>query len=208
MPRRGGPAPGRGGFTLVEILIAMMLTGMVTALALAPVVMTVRRVVDLKQDYSDACALSRTLSFIGREAAGALRLARTSLIVEDGRILGGGDNDTLIVMSAAPARQQQAAGSLVYRLVRGGVMLNDVPEGLYRWALPCKFPEDVDLKKLRPEEGQLVLPGATAFRVEVPVGEAELEKEYKGPLPTGLLLALTRGEGERAETFEDIVVFP
>ena len=33
-------------FTLIEILVAVMLTGILTTLALAPVVVTVRRVVD------------------------------------------------------------------------------------------------------------------------------------------------------------------
>ena len=34
------------GFTLIEILVAVMLTGLLATLALAPVASTVRRVVD------------------------------------------------------------------------------------------------------------------------------------------------------------------
>ena len=184
-----------------------MLTGMVGALALAPVVMTVRRTVEIQETWSDTAALSRTLSFIGRDVAAALRLARTALIVQDHRVLGGGEDDALIVMSASPARQQLAAGSLVYRIDRGGPMREDVFPGLYRWLLPGKLPEDVDVKDLRAEDGQLVLPGITAFNVEVPRGR-ERDKEYKGALPAGLFIALTRGEGQEAETLEEFVVFP
>ena len=198
----------RTGFTLIEVMIAVMLTGMVTALALAPVVVTVRRVVELQQDYSDASALSRALAFIGRDAAAALRAAPVPIIVKDGRVLGGGDDDVLIVMSASPARQDVAAGSLVYRIERGSPMRQDLLPGLYRWVLSGKLPTEVDLDKLRGEEGQLVLPGVTGFRVEVPVDGEERRKEYKGPLPAGLFIALTRGTGKEEESVEDFAVFP
>ena len=198
----------RTGFTLIEVMIAVMLTGMVTALALAPVVVTVRRVVELQQDYSDASALSRALAFIGRDAAAALRTAPVPVIVKDGRGLGGGDDDVLIVMSASPARQDVAAGSLVYRIERGSPMRQDLLPGLYRWVLSGKLPTEVDLDKLRGEEGQLVLPGVTDFRVEVPVDGEERRKEYKGPLPAGLFIALTRGTGKEEESVEDFAVFP
>ena len=198
----------RTGFTLIEVMIAVMLTGMVTALALAPVVVTVRRVVELQQDYSDASALSRALAFIGRDAAAALRTAPVPVIVKDGRALGGGDDDVLIVMSASPARQDVAAGSLVYRIERGSPMRQDLLPGLYRWVLSGKLPTEVDLDKLRGEEGQLVLPGVTDFRVEVPVDGEERRKEYKGPLPAGLFIALTRGTGKEEESVEDFAVFP
>ena len=39
---------GRRGFTLIEILVVVLLAGMVTTLALAPVVFTVRRVVETR----------------------------------------------------------------------------------------------------------------------------------------------------------------
>ena len=198
----------RTGFTLIEVMIAVMLTGMVTALALAPVVVTVRRVVELQQDYSDASALSRALAFIGRDVAAALREAPVPLIVKDGRVLGGGDDDVLIVMSASPARQDVAAGSLVYRVERGSPMRQDLLPGLYRWVLSGKLPTEVDPDKLRGEEGQLVLPGVTGFRVEVPVDGEERRKEYKGPLPAGLFIALTRGTGKEEESAEDFAVFP
>lgn len=198
----------RTGFTLIEVMIAVMLTGMVTALALVPVVVTVRRVVELQQDYSDASALSRALAFIGRDAAAALRTAPVPVIVKDGRALGGGDDDVLIVMSASPARQDVAAGSLVYRIERGSPMRQDLLPGLYRWVLSGKLPTEVDLDKLRGEEGQLVLPGVTGFRVEVPVDGEERRKEYKGPLPAGLFIALTRGTGKEEESVEDFAVFP
>ena len=62
-------------FTLMEILVAVMLTGILTTLALAPVVVTVRRVVDTQTEYTDFAALSRTMNFIARDLNSAMRIA-------------------------------------------------------------------------------------------------------------------------------------
>ena len=195
----------RRGFTLIEILVVVLLAGMVTTLALAPVVFTVRRVVETQADYSDAGALERTLAFIGKDAAAALRLAPIAVKVEDHRALGGTEDDVLLVASTAPAKQNLPAGCLVYRIDRGGPMRGDTPPGLYRWLLPGKDIAKVDAAKLRGETGQLVLPGVTAFGVEAVV-KSEREKEYEGGLPAGLVVTLVRGKDE--ERLEHVFVYP
>ena len=200
------------GFTLIEILIAMALTGMLTALALAPVVMTVSRVVRAQSGASGTLALERAAAFMGRELAGAVRLAKVSVIVEDHQAFGGDEDDTLIVMTASPSRQRLAAGSVVYRLEHEDP-LRESQAGLYRWHFPGKLPEEIDTKDLRGEDGQLVLPGVTVFSVEVP-DTTERLKEYKGGLPVGICVAMTRDSEEKdterggKESFEDTFVFP
>ena len=184
-----------------------MLTGMVTSLALAPVVVTVRRVVELQGSYSDTLALSRTLAFIGRDVSSAVRLVRQAVRVEDHQALGGMEDDALVVMSISPTRQQMAAGSIVYKIDRGSGMRKGVIAGLYRWILPGKQPAEVKLEDLKGEDGQLVLPGVTGFSVEVPRGKGR-EKKYQGGLPVGLAVTLTRGTGREAENLEGIIVSP
>ena len=196
----------RAGFTLIEILIAVMLTGMVTSLALAPVVVTVRRVVELQTSTSGTLALSRALSFIGRDVAGTVRLTKQAVRVEDHQALGSQEDDILAVMTTSPTRQQMPAGTVVYKIERGGSLRGVVP-GLYRWVLPGKQVDEVEPEKLRGEDGQLVLPDVTGFSVEVPNGK-EREKKYEGALPAGLAVALTRGTGKEAETLEEIIVSP
>ena len=178
---------------------------MVTTLALAPVVFTVRRVVETQADYSDAGALERTLAFIGKDAAAALRLAPIAVKVEDHRALGGAEDDALLVASTAPAKQNLPAGTLVYKIDRSGPLREDTPPGLYRWLLPGEDIAKIDAAKLRGETGQLVLPGVTAFGVEAVAG-SEREKEYEGGLPAGLVVTLVRGKDE--ERLEHVFVYP
>jgi len=198
---------GRRGFTLIEILVVVLLAGMVTTLALAPVVFTVRRVVETQADYSDAGALERTLVFIGKDAAAALRLAPIAVKVEDHRALGGAEDDALLVASTAPAKQNLPAGCLVYRIDRGGPMRGDTPPGLYRWLLPGEDIAKIDAAKLRGETGQLVLPGVTAFGVEAVV-ESERKEEYEGELPAGLVVTIARGKDKDEERLEHVFVYP
>ena len=198
---------GRRGFTLIEILVVVLLAGMVTTLALAPVVFTVRRVVETQADYSDAGALERTLAFIGKDAAAALRLAPVAVKVEDHRALGGAEDDVLLVASTAPAKQNLPAGTLVYKIDRSGPLREDTPSGLYRWLLPGEDIAKIDAAKLRGETGQLVLPGVTAFGVEAVAG-SEREKEYEGGLPAGLVVTLARGKDKDEERLEHVFVYP
>ena len=209
------------GFTLVEILVAVMLTGTLTTLALVPVVRTVQGVVDTQQSYTDYSALSRTLNFITRDLACACRLASNVITVKDHEALGGHDDDVLLFVSTSPSAQNLPAGTVVYKFAEGGMMHRDVIAGLYRWLFPGKLPNAVNTDKLNAEDGQLVLPGVSGFCVEVPNGikEDDRRKSYSGPLPKGLFVKIKRGrrtpfitpreEGENSlDELSATIVFP
>ena len=183
----------RNGFTLIEILIAVMLTGLISTLALAPVIFTVRRVVDIQNDYTDIAALSRTLNFITRDISSAMRLASDVIIVKEHEVLGGNDDDTLIIMTTAPVAQNLPAGSIAYKLENER---HDIIPGLYRWIFPGKLPEEIDIETLNPEDAQLVLPDVKNFCVEVVADSVEKDrrKDYKGPLPAGIYMRISRSE--------------
>lgn len=208
----------RKGFTLIEILIAVMLTGLLTTLALAPVVITVSRVVETQQEYSDLSALSRTMSFIERDLSSAMRLSSNVLTIIDHEALGGKDDDVLMIMSTSPSVQNMPAGTVVYKILEGGIMHNNVIPGLYRWIFPGKMPNVIKTDTLNPEDAQLVLPDVNEFCVEVPTGshEDDRRKEYRGSLPAGVYIKIGRQKGqesnnrreERTDELERIIVFP
>lgn len=186
----------RNGFTLIEILIAVMLTGLISTLALAPVIVTVRRVVDIQNDYTDIAALSRTLNFITRDISSAMRLASEVLIIKEHESLGGNDDDALIILTTAPVAQNLPAGSIAYKLENER---RDIIPGLYRWIFPGKLPSDIDPETLNPEDAQLVLPDVKNFCVEVVADSVEKDrrKDYKGSLPVGIYMRISRSEKDK-----------
>ena len=197
-------------FTLIEILIAVMLTGLLASLALAPVVITVRRVVETQEGYSDMSALSRTISFIERDLASAMRMSSNVITIADHEALGGNDDDILMLMSTAPTVQNMPAGTIVYKLSQGGFMHSNIIPGLYRWIFPGLMPNVIKIDTLNPEDAQLVLPDVNEFCVEVPTGshEDDRKKEYRGQLPDGLYIKIGRSKHDKSEELERFIVFP
>lgn len=184
----------KGAFTLIEVMMAVMLTGLLTTMALAPVAYTVRRVVETQNEYADFSALSRTMNFIIRDLSSAMRLSSNVLMVIDHEAMGGNDDDILMIMSTSPTAQNLPSGTLVYKISEGGIMHGNVIPGLYRWIFPGKLPNTIKYDNLDASEGQLVLPGIDEFLVEVPRGshEDDRSKEYSGALPRGLYIKLGR----------------
>lgn len=182
------------GFTLIEVLVAVMLTGILTTMALAPVAYTVRRVVETQNEYADFSALSRTMNFIIRDLSSAMRLSSNVLMVVDHEAMGGNEDDILMIMSTSPTAQNLPSGTLIYKISEGGIMHGNVIPGLYRWIFPGKLPNTIKYENLDASEGQLVLPGIDKFSVEVPKGshEDERNKEYSGALPKGLYIKIGR----------------
>lgn len=184
----------RSGFTLIEIMIAVMLTGMLMSLALAPVAMTVRRVVETQNQYSDVSALSRTVNFIARDLFAAMRLSTNVLTVIDHEAIGGNEDDVLMIMTTSPTAQNMPSATVVYKIEEGGMLHNNIPAGLYRWIFPGLIPNSVKYENLNGEDGQLVLPGIDKFSIEIPEGshDDDRKKEYSGPLPKGVYIKIGR----------------
>jgi prepilin-type N-terminal cleavage/methylation domain-containing protein len=206
----------KNAFTLIEILVVVALTGLITSLALAPVVYAVRQVVETEAVYSDEAALRRTAVFMAQEVAAGLRLASVVVRVVDHKQLGGGDDDTLIIASSVPAKQNLAAGSVVYKVVRRSFMNEKAIPGLYRWLLPGILPEDAEYDNLEEKDGQLVAPYVTELQLSV-LEPPEWVEDYSGELPQGMQVVLSRekeglpassSESDAVERVEYVFGFP
>ncbi|MDR1048244.1 MAG: prepilin-type N-terminal cleavage/methylation domain-containing protein [Synergistaceae bacterium] len=183
-------------FTLIEILVAVALTGMLVSLTFAPVVYAVRRVAETEESYSGRTALRRAALFMAGDVAAGFRLTRETVRAIRHETLGGGDEDVLVVASAAPAKQNAPGGSVVYKIVSRSFLRGAIP-GLYRWVLPGILPGDADPDRLEEEEGQLVLPYVTELKLSF-ISGSDWIPDYKGALPPAMRVALARGE-EREE---------
>ena len=192
------------GFTLIEILMVVAIVGVIATAAIAPLAFTVIRIVDTEEQYNNEEALHRGLSLIIKDISETMRTAEGPLLrtVRKG-ILGMGDDYYLIVASIAPARQNAAAGSVVYRVIKKTVF-SRLPEGLYRWIIPSKAPTEIDPEDLEEDEAQLVLTDITNLKVEIFIDNAWSEESYSGELPIAIKVSLKRDE----KTVEQIEWFP
>ena len=198
----------KSAFTLVEVLVSVALTGLIASLAFAPVVYVVRQITETEAAYSDEVALRRTVMFMAQDVAAGLRLASIVVRVIAHKEFGGIDDDTLIVASSSQARQNLAAGSVVYRVVTRSIMNDKYIPGLYRWLLPGILPEDVEHNKLEVKDGQLITPYVTELSLSV-FEPPEWVSDYGGKLPEGMKFALARGSfAEKGERVEYVFGFP
>jgi prepilin-type N-terminal cleavage/methylation domain-containing protein len=193
----------RRAFTLIEVLIAVALTGLIASLALAPVVYAVRRVIDTEELYADETAMRRAAIFMVQDVNAGLRLADMVVRLIEHELLGGENDDALIVATSAPAKQNMPVGSVVYRIQKQSFMRDDFIPGLYRWVLPGVLPEAVDYEALEAKDGQLVLPYVTEMKLET-YDALEWVSGHSGKIPTGLKISLSRGE----EKMEYVFSFP
>jgi len=206
---RTKPLKRRKALTLMEILVTVALTGLIASLAFGPIVYIVRQITEAEASYSDEAALRRAAMFMAQDVSASLRLASAPVRVISHEELGGRHNDTLIVASSAPTRQNLSAGSVVYRVVRPSLFMNNrqIP-GLYRWILPGILPEDVVYGRLNAEDGQLVVPHVSEMNLSVFV-PPDWVPYYLGGLPAGMRFILSRERGgEESERVEYVFAFP
>ena len=184
---------GRSAFTLIEVLLSVALTGLIAALAFAPVVYVVRQITETETAYTDEAALRRTAMFMSQDLAASLRMTPVTVRVVAHQELGGWSDATLIVASTAQAKQNLPAGSVVYRVVRWSFMNDKYIPGLYRWLLPGILPEDAEYEKLDVKDGQLITPYVTELKLSV-WEPPEWVSDYGGKLPEGVKFVLSREE--------------
>ena len=186
----------RRAFTLIETLIAVMLTGTLTTLALAPTVRAVRATTDTMNSRSDAEALTRAANIIERDTMNAMRLSPVAMMINDHDSMGGLADDTLMLMSSSPSSQGMPGGTIVYKVVEDGITQSVIP-GLYRFVIAGRRPNEVNPSRLEAQNGQLVLPDVAEFSAQIPGSgedaEEEARKTYSGPLPPGLSIRIRRG---------------
>ena len=184
----------KSGFTLIEILLVVAIVGVIATAAIAPLAFTVIRIAETEEQYNGEEALRRGLSLIIKDITETMRTAQNPLLrtVKKG-ILGMGDDYYLIVASIAPARQNSAAGCVVYRVVKKSVF-SRLPEGLYRWIVPSKAPTEIDPEDMVEDDAQLVLTDVTNLKIEIFIPPDWSDESYSGGLPIGIKVSLTRGE--------------
>jgi len=188
---------GRSGLTLVELLVAVALMGMLAVGAIAPLVLVVRRITDTETLFGGEASLRIAASSVVECAKGNLALPPKKTIalkIVRRDTLDGKADDTVVVWGTAAMRQGLPPGSTVYKVAREGIMKSKtLPIGLYRWFVASKTPDEINLETLPPDSGQLVLEGADGFSAEV-WNANEWNRTYAGEYPVGIRVTVARKE--------------
>ena len=140
------------GFTLMEVMVVVAIAGAIMVSAMAPMVYTVELLRNLQRDYAKT----------NRERFAVERIfhdVRTVIPTSFAPSFQVRKGNALLLWAYAPTFERLPAGCVVFAVVQEG----KVPQGkngLYRWILPLeKSIKDVDLEKLDPAKGLLILSG-------------------------------------------------
>jgi prepilin-type N-terminal cleavage/methylation domain-containing protein len=193
-------------FTLVEVLVAVGLMGLVATVAVGPLVALVVRLEAVQIDYAAETALSaaaRTIAsdcrqILPQEGKMAFRCTRRDLI-------GGRRTDALLFWTGAPLTRKQPAATEAYAILEPGPFRESVKPGLYRWTLPGVMPEEVFAERLDPAAGTLLVKNADLFAIRVFDGKEWVE-DYSGPLPPGISIQIGR-KGENVIHVDTLAAF-
>jgi prepilin-type N-terminal cleavage/methylation domain-containing protein len=193
-------------FTLVEVLVAVGLMGLVATVAIGPLVALVGRLEIVRKDY----AQEETLYAAARDIASDCRqilpqVGETAFRTIRRDLVGDRRADTLLFWTGAPRTRNEPAATEVYAILEPGPFRESVKPGLYRWTLPGESPEDVVPERLDPAKATLVLKNADRFAIRVFDGKSWVD-DYSGPLPAGASIEIGR-KGARATHVDTLATF-
>ncbi|MCE5201070.1 MAG: type II secretion system GspH family protein [Synergistaceae bacterium] len=205
------------GFTLIEIMLAVALVGIIAATALAPLVFTVESLKDTQKQWGARIKERAAVENIFADVRGAVEnpsFAPLRTIHNGGLTVQ--EDDRLLIWSASPVREGGIVSLVVYRVLTGSA-LDNKKGGLYRWILEgvksdpnlsgelfskgliaasrslitsSEDPIKFDSDKLKAEDGRMVLPDAEGMRISVWSG-TDWVQDYEGSVPEALKIGIT-----------------
>lgn len=207
------------GFTLIEILLVIGLTGIIATAVLGPLVVTVNSLEDAQTRWGRRHNVRDAADAIFRD----LRYVITNPSFKSVKVthtegLENKDDDRILIWSAAPKYEGKSAGVVVYRVLPKDSFRSYAP-GLYRWVIcnqpsihagtgdilgaglaDVPVPMDIDTDKLEAKDGKLILSTARGLRFYFPDGEKWEREDYEGELPEILRAEIMLAAGSYVRT--------
>lgn len=199
------------GFTLIEIILAVGLTGIIAVVGLAPLVFTVQSLETVQKSWGKE---NKVMEAAGRIFSDTRNFAQSSSFPVFRTVHREGltvrEDDRLLVWSASPVKENRPPGLIVYKTVSSSGLEKHEP-GLYRWEIPGwrseaegsgeeAGPTALDTDSLRPEDGKLVLRHAEGLKFSVWT-DGSWSDEYSGELPKAIRVTITMNG--RKQVYED-----
>ena len=183
-----------GGFTLIEIMIAVSIAAIIAVTAFAPLLLTIRSLEDTQKTWKVEDKERDAARGIFDDVRNAFTdLKYNSCRIKRNSVLGTDDNTVLIIWSRTPLKKGVPASVVVYKTVAGSAF-TDNSSGLYRWTVSTarkdsdeksEDPTEIDTDILKPEAGKLLQKDVKSVTFSVK-DKKEWVKEYSGSLPSAL----------------------
>jgi prepilin-type N-terminal cleavage/methylation domain-containing protein len=190
------PYTARRGMTLIEVLVALGICGLIATMALGPLMFVVNRTVSVPRTFAAEEASHRALRNIAFDARQTLPGTGPALRISR-RDTSGTRRDLVLFRSVAPTVRGTAAGTVAYTVDE---------RGLLRLDIPLADPADVDLLTVALDDASPILAGVGGLKAEALSG-GEWLSEYAGPLPDGLRLTLILKNGNEVSHVESVKPF-
>lgn len=197
---------GNPAFSLIEVLVAVGLMGLVSTIAVGPLVALVVRLEAVQGNYASETALSGAALAIAADCRQTLPQGGQTPFRSVRRSLPGDRRvDFLLFWTGAPLTRRLPAATEVYAVIEPSPFQESVKAGLYRWTLPGVIPEDILPERLDPARGTLLVRNADRFAVRVFDGRDWVE-DYSGVLPAAISIELGR-KGKRVTHVDTLAAF-
>ena len=185
------------GFTLVEVLIALAIGGIIIAAGIAPLMFTVRTLARARDDFARVNMERSAVTRIFQDAREMNPLnCETPFRLGKSAVPGMDDDGYLAVWTSAPSYYDLPASSVVWGVPGESVLSTEARVGLYRWVISDDtMPRSLDVTALEPESGSLALPDVRSVSFSALDG-GEWSDSYEGAFPRALRVSLKYDDRE------------
>jgi len=194
-----------GGFTLIEVMLAVCLFGIIAAAALLPLVFTVESMEYTQKQWGQKNKTRTAFESIFTDVRSSIENpAFLSLRTVQNDGISIKNNGSLMVWTSSPIRERQPAGLVIYKVIND-TAADGGKKGLYRWYLaggknggtpsdlnnPAEMsPMSISPSALKSTDGKLILEGVDGISFWVWSGKKWVE-EYEGNMPEALKIEIS-----------------
>lgn len=182
-----------GGFTLIEVLVAVAVAGVI-AVSAAALGLVVENLLQTEQNFGETAALRAALESVVNDVRATDYEKDEVFRIIPKTVAGGPARDVLVVWSALPGNYGEPPGFVVYRVLEAGNAGEGMPAGLYRQIVFCSMISNIDIDNLTNDNSmELTLPGVAMLDISCYVNH-EWAKDYLGAAPEAVRLCVERGQ--------------
>jgi prepilin-type N-terminal cleavage/methylation domain-containing protein len=182
-------------FTLVEILMALSICGIIMAAGIAPLLASSRSMNSVRSSFANENRERTAIGRIFQDVREVVNFHSNAPFLSTGSGSGMGENGFLMVWTKTPSYSLSPMRTIVWGIPPKTAAGDDLA-GLYRWIVSDDaHPDLVTPGDMKPEDGSLMLRGARSVTFESLV-DGEWKENHRGAPPEALRVKLKSDYGD------------